>query len=201
MRILRLLVSGIALAVFVWCLLVLSVWLFGKMDEAREADAIIVLGAAQYDGRPSPVLKARLDHALDLVEKGYADRLILTGGVGVGDTVSEAEVGRRYAMRHGVQAERILIEGSGLSSEESMTAVARLLDGNDLRNAILVSDPFHMLRLRLMAARLGFRAYSSPTRSSPISGNSREEWRHIVRESLILPSILLGGILRLGEGV
>ncbi len=195
MSVLRGFVSLILLGVFVWCLLLLSVVAFGSRDEARNADAVIVLGAAQYDGRPSPVLKARLDHAIELVDSGYADRLILTGGVGVGDTVSEAEVGRRYAIRQGVDPERILIEGSGLSSEQSMEAVARLLDGHSMDSAILVSDPFHMLRLRLMAARLGFRAYSSPTRSSPIAGGSREEWRHVIRESLILPSLLLGGLL------
>ncbi len=195
MSFLRVLVSGTMAGAFLWCLLLLSVLVFARRDEAREADAIIVLGAAQYDGRPSPVLRARLDHAIDLLDEGLAERLILTGGVGVGDTVSEAEVGRRYAIRRGIDPATILLEGSGLSSEESMTSVARLLEGNGLQSAILVSDPFHMLRLRLIATRLGFQAYSSPTRSSPISGGSREEWRHMVRESLILPSLFLGGIL------
>jgi len=186
--------SAIALlAAFGWCLAVLSIYLFGQRDEAAPADAIVVLGAAQYDGRPSPVLKARLDHAIDLYEQGYADHLILTGGVGVGDTVSEAEVGRRYAVRQGVDPKSILLERGGLSTGESMDAVVRLMRQNGLSTAILVSDPFHMLRLRLLAARLGLPAYSSPTRTSPIYVGSNEEWRHILRESLILPSLLLGG--------
>jgi uncharacterized SAM-binding protein YcdF (DUF218 family) len=192
----RLVFSAILAAIFGWCLVVLSVLLFAQIDEATDADVVIVLGAAQYDGRPSPVLKARLDHAIGLIDEGYSSHLILTGGVGVGDTVSEAEVGRRYVMREGVPAGNILIEGSGLSSEESMLAVLRLMEGHQMSSAILVSDPFHMLRLRLLAARLRIRAYSSPTRSSPIADGSTEEWRHVVRESVILPSLLLGELVR-----
>jgi uncharacterized SAM-binding protein YcdF (DUF218 family) len=192
MILIRAVVSLLLLTAFGWALTVLSVFLFGRLDESRGADAIVVLGAAQYDGRPSPVLRARLDHALELYSKGLADRLILTGGVGVGDTVSEAEVGKRYAIRSGVSADRILLERSGLSTEESMVSVARLMESNGMRSAVLVSDPFHMLRLRLLAARLGLRAYSSPTRSSPIEVGSGEEWRHVVRESLILPSLIIG---------
>jgi uncharacterized SAM-binding protein YcdF (DUF218 family) len=183
--------ATVLLAAFGWGLALLSVFLFGRRDEARPVDAIVVLGAAQYDGRPSPVLKARLDHALTLYDAGLAEHLILTGGVGVGDTVSEAEVGRRYAIREGVAEEAILIERVGLSSEESMVAVADLMRQNRLETALLVSDPFHMLRLRLLAARLGVRAYSSPTRVSPIFLGSGEEWRHVLRESMILPSVLL----------
>jgi len=185
-------VAVLLLAGLGWSLVLLSVSLFGERDEAREADAIVVLGAAQYDGRPSPVLRARLDHALHLHERGYANHLILTGGVGVGDTVSEAEVSRRYAVRGGIAPENILIERTGLSSGESMLAVADLMRSHGFRSALLVSDPFHMLRLRLLAARLGFRAYSSPTRSSPIATRSPEEWRHVLRESLIIPSLVVG---------
>jgi uncharacterized SAM-binding protein YcdF (DUF218 family) len=193
-------VATILLAVFGWSLAVLSVYLFGRYDEVRQVDAIVVLGAAQYDGRPSPVLKARLDHAIELYSSGYAEHIIFTGGVGVGDTVSEAEVGGRYAVRAGVDPAAILLERSGLSSEESMASVARLMEHNQLGSAILVSDPFHMLRLRLLAARLGIRAYSSPTRSSPIVLGSGEEWRHVVRESLILPSLLVGDRLPRPDG-
>lgn len=190
MRLLRKLVSALLLGAFLWLLVLLSIFLFARRNEANPADAIVVLGAAQYDGRPSPVLRARLDHAVALFDSGFAPRLILTGGVGVGDTVSEAEVSRRYAVRQGVPDERILTEQGGLSSGESMSEVVRLMEQHDLGSAILVSDPFHMLRLRLLALRHGMRAYSSPTRTSPISMDSAEEWRHILRESLILPSVL-----------
>jgi uncharacterized SAM-binding protein YcdF (DUF218 family) len=181
--------AALLIAGFVWGLALLSVYLFGTRDEAREVDAIVVMGAAQYDGRPSPVLKARLDHAVELYSAGYSSRMVLTGGVGIGDTVSEAEVGARYVERAGVEPRHILLERSGLSSAESLAAVARLMEGDGLQSAVLVSDPFHMLRLRILATRMGIRAYSSPTRTSPIAAGSSEEWRHIVRESLILPGL------------
>lgn len=179
------------LSLLFWSLMVAAVYLYGRRDEARPADAILVLGAAQYDGRPSPVLRARLDHAIALYRQGLASTLVLTGGVGVGDTVSEAVVGHRYATRAGVPADAILMERSGLRSVESMQAAAQLMQSRGLRSAILVSDPFHMLRLRLLARRLGFRAHSSPTRSSPISRERRREWRFILRESLIIPLMLV----------
>lgn len=191
MRLLRALLGVLLLLVFGWGILTVAVFVFSRRDEARPVDAIVVLGAAQYDGRPSPVLKARLDHAINLYRSGFAPVLIFTGGVGVGDTVSEAEVSQRYATRAGVPQDRILLEGQGLSSEESMTTVAHLMRRRGMRTALLVSDPFHMLRLRVLAARLGLQAYSSPTRASPIALDSPVEWRHIVRESVILPLVLL----------
>jgi uncharacterized SAM-binding protein YcdF (DUF218 family) len=151
----------------------------------------VVLGAAQYDGRPSPVLRARVDHAVALYERGLAPLLILTGGVGRGDTVSEAVVGSRYAERLGVPVEALLVERHGVRTSESMRAVAGYMRREGMRSAILVSDPFHMLRLRVLAGRLGIEAASSPTRSSPIAGE--EEWRQRVRESFILPVVLLLG--------
>ena len=191
MRLLRVLGGLVLLLVVGWVCSLLAVFVFGRRDEAQRADAIVVLGAAQYDGRPSPVLKARLDHAIGLYRDGIAPTLIFTGGVGVGDTVSEAEVGSRYAVKHGVEEENILIEPAGLSTEESMTSVKRLMEGEGLESAVLVSDRFHMLRLRVIAAGLGIRAYSSPTRTSPIGGDSPAEWRHVLRESVILPLTLL----------
>jgi uncharacterized SAM-binding protein YcdF (DUF218 family) len=185
--------AAVLLVGLTWGLLALTIFLFGRRDEAREADAIVVLGAAQYDGRPSPVLRARLDHAVQLYDDGVAPRLIFTGGVGRGDTVSEAEVSRRYAMRAGVPDSAILLERAGLSSVESMAAVADLMREGGYDSAVLVSDPFHMLRLRLLASRHGFRAYSSPTRTSPISSDPALEWRHVLRESLVLPASLFSG--------
>jgi uncharacterized SAM-binding protein YcdF (DUF218 family) len=191
MRAFRIVTGFLLLLVFAWGCALLAIFIFGRRDEARPADAIVVLGAAQYDGKPSPVLRARLDHAVGLYRDGIAGTMILTGGVGVGDTVSEAEVGRRYVMKHGVPSEKILIEPAGLSTEQSMTTVKRLMDGSSLHSAVLVSDPFHMLRLRLVASGLGIRAYSSPTRTSPIRFDSPAEWRLVVRESLALPYAVL----------
>ena len=191
MRFLRILMGGLLVAGLIWGVNLLAVYLFGLRNEARPADAIVVLGAAQYQGKPSPVLKARLDHAIELYRDSIAPALILTGGVGVGDTLSEAEVGRRYAMKAGVPRARILIEQAGISTEQSMRTVARLMHSRGMHSAVMVSDPFHMLRLRILARRLGIQAYSSPTRTSPIREGSEEEWKFVLRESLILPFALL----------
>ena len=176
-----------------WGLLVAAVYLYGQRDAATSADAIVVLGAAQYDGRPSPVLRARLDHAIALYRQGVAPVMIMTGGVGAGDTVSEAVVARRYAIRAGVPAAAILTEKGGQRSVESMRAVAQLMRSHRLRSAILVSDPFHALRLRLLSFQLGIKASTSPTRTSPISSRPREEWRFILRESGSIVLMLLPG--------
>ena len=192
MKVLRILAVLAGLVLAGWLFVLASVYLYGRRDDARKADAVVVLGAAQYDGRPSPVLRARLDHAIRLYHDGIAPRMITTGGVGPGDTVSEAVVGRRYAIRHGVPSEVILTERSGLGTTESLAAVARLMRDSKMKSAVLVSDPFHMLRLRLLAARFGIEAHSSPTRTSPISRNADEEWRHVVRESFVLPFSLFG---------
>ncbi|MHB1170532.1 MAG: YdcF family protein, partial [Longimicrobiales bacterium] len=120
----------IAVAVL-WTTALLAVLAAGAWPQLRRADAILVLGAAQYNGRPSPVLKARLDHALDLYQRGYAERLIFTGGVGQGDTLSEGEVSRRYAVDAGVPDSVILVERQGATSAESMGYAAALMRAND----------------------------------------------------------------------
>jgi uncharacterized SAM-binding protein YcdF (DUF218 family) len=187
-------VGGLSLIGFaIWTALLAAIYVYGHHDGAVEADAIVVLGAAQYDGRPSPVLRARLDHAIDLYHRGVAPVIITTGGVGARDTVSEAVVGRRYAIRHGIPPEAILTERTGLRTISSMEAVAQLMRGRGMRSAVLVSDPFHSLRLRLLATRVGIRARTSPTRSSPISEDPAVEWRHIIRESGIILLMLLPG--------
>lgn len=179
------------LALLAFGVLLLAVFSFSRHDETRPVDAIVVLGAAQYDGRPSPVLRARLDHAVDLYRRGIAPRVIMTGGTGVGDTVSEAMVGRRYAIRHGVPDSAILLESTGQHSGQSIAGVADLMHSRGLHSALLVSDPFHMLRLRLLAWHFGIRAYSSPTRTSPIERNGEDEWAYMVRESLGIPWVLV----------
>ena len=187
----RLLIGVLGLLMAAWLVVVVAIYAYGRRDNTRPADAIVVLGAAQYDGRPSPVLQARLDHAVELYRRGVAERIITTGGTAPGDTVSEAVAARRYAVRQGIPADAILTERSGQRSSESIAAVAGLLDARGLRSAVLVSDPFHMLRLRLIAGWHGIDAHTSPTRSSPISRNPREEWRHMVRESFGLPLAIL----------
>jgi uncharacterized SAM-binding protein YcdF (DUF218 family) len=168
---------------------------WGARDRAEPADAIVVLGAAQYAGRPSPVLKARLDHAVDLWRTGKAPWLVLTGGRGPGDTTSEAAVGRRYAVREGVPESAILLEGEGRTTTASLEAAAGILRERGLRRAILVSDPFHMLRLQILARRFGMDVYTSPTRTSPISANRTEAVTYILGESVKVPVTIVLGLV------
>jgi uncharacterized SAM-binding protein YcdF (DUF218 family) len=183
----RILTIGMVTAFFLWLISAVAVLVWSSRDEARPAQAIVVLGAAQYAGKPSPVLRARLDHALDLWNRHLASLLILTGGTGSGDTTSEAAVGRKYAKKHGVPDSAILVENEGRTTSESMRAVAGMLEVRGLQSALLVSDPFHMLRLRILAKRFGFTPYTSPTRTSPISPNREERWKYIFSESLKAP--------------
>lgn len=175
----------------VWVVSAAAVVIWGKRDEARPASAIVVLGAAQYVGRPSPVLQARLDHGIALWKKGLAPRLILTGGTGVGDTISEAAVGRNYALEQGVPDSAILLENRGTTTSQSLEAVAGIVRQLPSSEVILVSDPFHMLRLSIEAERLGLEAYTSPTRTSPISRNKDATWRFIISESVKAPLTFL----------
>src|SRR5215217_1759833 len=124
----RLVRSAVALVVGLWAASAASVVIWSHRDEAQPADAIVVLGAAQYVGRPSPVLRARLDHAIDLWDRQLAPRIVFTGGRGQGDTTSEAAVSRRYALRHGIPDSAILVEDRGRTTSESMRAVAALSD-------------------------------------------------------------------------
>jgi len=183
----RLILLAVLTALVLWAISASAVLMWSERDEARPAQAIVVLGAAQYVGRPSPVLRARLDHALDLWRRQLASLLILTGGTGSGDTTSEAAVGRNYARKHGVPDTAILIESEGRTTSESMRAVAGMLEARGLQTALLVSDPFHMLRLRILARRFGFTPYTSPTQTSPISPNREQRWKYIFSESLKAP--------------
>ncbi|HEY5023027.1 MAG TPA: YdcF family protein [Gemmatimonadaceae bacterium] len=183
----RILTISVVTVFCLWLISAAAVLVWSSRDEARPAQAIVVLGAAQYAGKPSPVLRARLDHALDLWNRRLASLLILTGGTGSGDTTSEAAVGRNYAKKHGVPDSAILVENEGRTTSESMRAVAGMLEVRGLQSALLVSDPFHMLRLRILARRFGFTPYTSPTRTSPISPNREERWKYIFSESLKAP--------------
>src|SRR2546430_11574438 len=131
---------------FGWAAVVVAVALAGAHDEARSADAIAVLGAAQYNGRPSPVFRARLDHAAALYQRGLAPVVLVTGGVGSGDTVSESEVGRRYLVKAGLPDGAVVGLPAGASTSASLAGVAQWFTGKDNRRVLLVSDGFHMLR-------------------------------------------------------
>ncbi|MBX3174138.1 MAG: YdcF family protein [Gemmatimonadaceae bacterium] len=143
-------------------------------DDAR-SDAIVVLGAAQYRGRPSPVLRARLDHAVGLYARGLAPRIVMTGGIAEGDTASEAMVARAYALEAGVPDSAILLENEGRTTGQSLERVARLLEARRLGSVILVSDPFHVLRAGRIARRYGLEVRTSPTRTD-------DAWQRVGRQ-------------------
>jgi uncharacterized SAM-binding protein YcdF (DUF218 family) len=174
-------------AAAVYTVALVTVLVVSQQDQRRPVDAIVVLGAAQYNGRPSPVLRARLDHALQLYYQGFAPWIVVTGGVGRGDTTSEALVGRNYLLAHDVPPPAVVAQPQGRSTQASMTAVADWLEEKQLRRVILVSDPFHMFRLRLEARRTDLEAYTSPTESSPISDNPVLELRYLAAEGLKIP--------------
>jgi uncharacterized SAM-binding protein YcdF (DUF218 family) len=174
-------------AASVYTVALVTVLIVSQQDQRRAVDAIVVLGAAQYNGRPSPVLRARLDHALRLYNEGYAPRIVVTGGIGKGDTTSEALVSRHYLLARDVLPADIVVQPQGRSTQASMTAVADWLEAEGLHSVILVSDPFHMFRLRLEARRTDLEAYTSPTESSPISDNPVLELRYLAAEGFKIP--------------
>src|SRR6188474_2076257 len=194
------LLAGVTIAVIAaWMTSAIAVILWGARDRARASDAIVVLGAAQYVGRPSPVLRARLDHALDLWQRGLAPRLIFTGGMGAGDTTSEAAVSRTYALKHGVPDTAILMENEGRTTRESLAAVSAIMRAQQMRTAILVSDPFHMLRLRILSTQYGVNAFTSPTQTSPISANKGQALAYVISESIKVPMMIVAHTFALDE--
>lgn len=182
----RLAYTAIAVVGALWILSLAFVIVWEQLDTRRPAHAIVVLGAAQYDGKPSPVLRARVDHAIQLWRRGLAPTLFVTGGKGPGDTTTEAAVARRYAMSHGVPASAIMVEGKSRSTSESLRSVSQMMRVGR-RDVILVSDPFHMLRLSILARRFGLNPRTSPTRTSPITSNHAEFWRYTLQESWKAP--------------
>jgi uncharacterized SAM-binding protein YcdF (DUF218 family) len=171
----------VLLPVLYFAVTFLQVWQTGRRDEARPAQAVLVLGAAQFDGRPSAVLRARLDHAAALYRRKLAPVVVVTGGKLEGDRFTESAASANYLHTKGVPDEAILREVQGRTSWQSLAASARFLKERGIRDVILVSDPFHAARIAGMSEELGFRAATSPTRTSPITGLS--ELRHMVSET------------------
>lgn len=168
-----------------WAISAIQVWRVASRDQAAPSDAIVVLGAAQYRGRPSPVLRARLDHAIGLYARGVAPRIVFTGGIAEGDTASEAAVSRTYALAEGVPDSSILLENDGRTTHESLGGVARILGARRLHSVVLVSDPFHLARAGQLARREGLEVRTSPTRID-------DTWARLVRE----PGYFLGESLK-----
>ena len=177
-----LVIVGVLLAYYL--VTFVQVWSEARADDRRVSQAIVVLGAAQYDGRPSEVFQARLDHALTLWREKVAPTIVVTGGKQPGDRFTEAGAGASYLHDHGVPDSAILRETTSHSSWESLAASARFLHARGVQKIVLVSDPFHSLRIRLIAEELGFDAVTSPTRTSPISGLAAL-WREVTEAARV----------------
>jgi uncharacterized SAM-binding protein YcdF (DUF218 family) len=149
------------------------------VDESQPADVIVVLGAAEYRGRPSPVLEARLNHALFLYHRGLAPRILTTGGKGPDPTYSEGEVGHAYLARRGVPSESILVESEGITTVQSIAAAAEIMRRMSLKSCIVVSDGYHIFRVKKLLETQGMQVFGSPrpVDRAPGEGSGwRAEW-------------------------
>ncbi|PPJ41590.1 MULTISPECIES: YdcF family protein [unclassified Pseudoxanthomonas] len=175
-----------------WRLLVMALlWLVGvaayiiwvgQRDDAAPADAIIVLGAAAYDAKPSPVFEERIRHGIDLYKRGLAPRLIFTGGYGgTGARFSESQVARRYALRQGVPDKAILIESLSRNTHDNLRQASLVMQQHNLRKAIIVSDPLHMARALRISKDIGIQAVGSPTPTSRFR-TFATRWRFLLQE-------------------
>jgi len=172
------------------------IYIQARTDEARPVDAIVVMGAAQYNGRPSPVFEARLTQALALYNAGMAPTIVVTGGKQPGDAYTEAESATGWLVERGVPEGAILMEDEGASTWASLEGVPAVLPPDDDTSVLVVSDGFHLFRSEMMLRELGYRAYSSPAPDSPIEPWSPVEFGHVIRETggvlVFLPKMVFG---------
>lgn len=183
---------GILATVLALAYTTFRVWSQGERDERRPADAIVVLGAAQYDGRPSPVFAARLDHAVSLYLEGIAPVLVVTGGKADGDRTTEAAVARAYAIARGVPPDAILAEDRGRTTLASLEAVGEIFRARGLRTAVFVSDRTHMLRVLRIAQDQGLTGWGSATNTSPADRDPAFLTRALTHEVGALAAYFVG---------
>ena len=160
-----------------------AIWWTARHDERPASDAIVVLGSAQYNGVPSSIFEARLEHAIRLYEDGVAPVIVTVGGKAAGDQFTEAEAGRDYLANAGIPAEALLAVPVGVDTLESIRAVADTFAEQGWDSAVLVSDPWHALRAERMAEDAGLDAESSPTRQGPAVQTRATQFRYILRET------------------
>jgi uncharacterized SAM-binding protein YcdF (DUF218 family) len=180
----KILAATLALVLLVLLGTATRVWWFARQDDHRVSDAIVVLGAAQFNGRPSSVFTARLVHARDLYKLKVAPRIITVGGNQVGDHYTEASSGKAWLTQHGVPASRIVSVGTGSDTLTSLKAVEQRMQQGGWSTAVIVTDPWHSLRARAMATDQGIDAAMSPTRQGPAVRQRSTEIRYIARETL-----------------
>jgi uncharacterized SAM-binding protein YcdF (DUF218 family) len=189
----RLILAALVVGIVALGYLAARIWDQAGRDDRRTADAIVVMGAAQYDGRPSPVFAARLDHAIDLFHAGVAPILIVTGGKAQGDRTTEAASARAYAMARDVPAAAILAEDQSRTTLQSIRGVAALMHTADAHTAVFVSDPSHMFRVLWMASDAGITAWGSPTRTSPLERDPVRRIDAVVHELGALTVYVVSG--------
>ncbi|HZK50324.1 MAG TPA: YdcF family protein [Actinomycetota bacterium] len=179
----RILLIVLAIVIAYPLFLAFRIWQQSRVDEVRRADAIVVLGAAQYDGEPSPVFEARLDQAEYLYSEDLAPRIVVTGGKQEGDRFSESEVGRDYLVTQGVPDEVILSEDEGRTTLESLTNVHDMAADNDIDTVLLVSDPLHSERIKAISTDLGFdEAYASWTSYTRLNRSRETKLNELLHE-------------------
>ena len=169
-RVLQSLGVTVLIAAVYFLVSLLQVWNTGRSADRQPVGAIVVLGAAQYDGRPSPQLQARLDHALELWNLNLASYIVVTGGKQEGDRFTEAAASRKFLESNGVASDLIFEENSGTTTYASLFAVSQVARDLKIARVLIVSDPFHLLRAELIANEVGLKASSSSTQSSVIRG-------------------------------
>ncbi|WP_305091825.1 YdcF family protein [Prescottella sp. R16] len=179
----RLIVGAVVIGVILVGGTAARVWQVARIDDTRPADAIVVLGAAQYDGTPSSVFEARLDHARKLYERGVASTIVTVGGKQEGDAYTEAASGKNFLIDEGVPAGAILAVEEGSDTLLSIEAVSREMGERGLHSAVLVSDPWHSLRTRTMARDAGLDAWTAPTRQGPAVLTRESQVHGIARET------------------
>jgi uncharacterized SAM-binding protein YcdF (DUF218 family) len=161
----------------------LAIWWNARQDARPRSDAIVVLGSAQYNGVPSSIFAARLEHAKALYEAGVAPVIVTVGGKATGDQFTEAEAGRDYLANAGLPADALLAVPEGVDTLESMRAVSAAFDQRGWSSAVLVTDPWHVMRAQRMAEDAGIVAESSPTRQGPAVQTRATQFRYILRET------------------
>ncbi|MGY1605163.1 YdcF family protein [Geodermatophilus sp. SYSU D00815] len=177
-------VAAAVLAVFLLVVsTALGIWWTARQDARPASDAIVVLGSAQYNGVPSSIFEARLEHALKLYEQGVAPVIVTVGGKAAGDQFTEAEAGRDYLASAGVSGDALLAVPEGVDTLESMRVVGAAFEERGWTTAVLVTDPWHAMRAERMAEDSGIEAESSPTRQGPAVQTRATQFRYILRET------------------
>jgi len=179
---LKLLSVVILSIIFLWVFLISNIYINSKSQDRKSVDAIVVLGASQWNGRPSPALKARLDHALELYKANVANYIVLTGGIAKGDTISESRVGKNYLNKRGIANSKIIIEEDGKTTKESLKKVSEIKKRYNFKNILFVSHGYHIYRIKKIAADYDMgNVYSSAVEIK----DPERKFKLIFKESLI----------------